>query len=239
MKTKENVANTIKRLSNKVVKFRQILTAVMLLCNYCVQAQAGQESEYIFIAVQQMEDSIHSHLLWKGEDPVETNLRLPFQIGYNPELVSQMPEFSLSNSNGWKVDPTTVEIDAQSHTISGEVFGPVEGLNVNDRVGGVSIVIIADVIRDEEIAARMRGMYSPSVSPNPVMSGQSLTIDIPDHWKGNLNLMDYNGRVLYKSDLLVGPAEMALDISLLVKGLYFLEMISSEGERSTKKILVE
>jgi uncharacterized repeat protein (TIGR02543 family) len=75
--------------------------------------------------------------------------------------------------------------------------------------------------------------------PNPVPSGTSLKLEIPEQYTGaTLNIYDITGALL-KSGLSLPATVNSIDLSGFNSGIYLLNIIGKDGDRQSVKIIVE
>jgi uncharacterized repeat protein (TIGR02543 family) len=75
--------------------------------------------------------------------------------------------------------------------------------------------------------------------PNPVARGESVTLQLPESFKGSL-LKIYNLQgALVKSDLPLPATSNSINVSDLVSGIYMLHVTNKDGNRKVVKIIVE
>jgi hypothetical protein len=239
MKTLKKALSNIKGHAFKLRKIWQIFMAVMLIHNFCVQAQSGGEMEYLSIFIQEKQDSVHFHIIWEGNHPGSGTIRLPFRFQYDPSKVDPNFGYRIWGQNEWEIDPKSLIVDPTSNTVSGFLEGSLEELYEQALLGGVSIVIVADLIRDDFFPAMIRRVLEPRIGPNPVESGQGIKIEVPAGWKGEWTLMDGNGRFLAQKKGVDGPHTYMVPTRTLPKGMYFLKLVSKNGTAKVHKLIVQ
>ncbi|MDR1583387.1 MAG: InlB B-repeat-containing protein [Prevotellaceae bacterium] len=75
--------------------------------------------------------------------------------------------------------------------------------------------------------------------PNPVPYGESLKLELPEHFVGGtLDIYDIKG-VLFKSRLPLPAKVSSIDVSNLGTGIYLLNITGKEGSRRSIKMIVE
>lgn len=87
-------------------------------------------------------------------------------------------------------------------------------------------------VEDEQIRMPNIFMY-----PNPLASGSSLTLKLPDEQNGNVEVFDINGKILLKNT--ISNSNAVLNTNSLQSGIYFLRVNGSFGTYTSKFTIVE
>lgn len=94
----------------------------------------------------------------------------------------------------------------------------------------------------KEIISQEESVYFSKVGsilifPNPVSVNQELNIIDGEDGESTIRIVDGSGRVYYKGETYMGMVK-GIPMSQFSPGIYFVELISSEGYRKVKKIIV-
>lgn len=114
----------------------------------------------------------------------------------------------------------------------------------NPKISGIEIICLNDICNNSNL--HFSGGFSEapknevSVYPNPTRDNLNLTLDF-NEVELKLFLFDSKGNLLQKSDLGVrsGISDVALDMSELEEGIYFLKISSEDGFSQTLKVVKE
>ncbi|MEP7375020.1 MAG: carboxypeptidase-like regulatory domain-containing protein [Chitinophagaceae bacterium] len=84
----------------------------------------------------------------------------------------------------------------------------------------------------------------PQIYPNPLKRGETLTIEMKKHEKGNylFQLSTTNGQVMLNKELWIDEYNRVVKINIppVAAGTYFLQIINKQsGKRDTEKIIIE
>lgn len=81
------------------------------------------------------------------------------------------------------------------------------------------------------------GVENIMLFPNPVTSQLNIEMALEDNFKGNVNILDITGKVVYTSQINsgIGTFKHSVDVSGLANGFYLVNFISDNGERISLK----
>ncbi|MBK8565201.1 MAG: PKD domain-containing protein [Saprospiraceae bacterium] len=185
---------------------------------------------------------------WTEWDPVNADYTNSINYGLTPGISTNINDHVVTFtgttagavSYSWDFgDGNTSTEENPTHTYAGSIGGPVVTLTVTSARGCIAATTatLSDITSTKEVA----GLSALKVFPNPTSGLATVEFMLKNQMEMTVQLLDLNGRVVRSAntEFRAGFNRHAIDANGLNSGVYFLRLLSAEGQQAVRLSVVK